>query len=111
MPQHRAALEELIRHETGLEVRFAELSLRWGWHGPEALFQGVELGEPGSDAVRLRAPRVSVALDAWRMVRTGQLEAGRITLLSPDIDLSAAPAAARARPDLQSAGTRVLSRW
>jgi hypothetical protein len=28
VPQQRAALEELIRHETGLEVSFSELSVR-----------------------------------------------------------------------------------
>ncbi|HKD54894.1 MAG TPA: AsmA-like C-terminal region-containing protein [Steroidobacteraceae bacterium] len=118
VPQHRAALEDLIRHETGLEMRFVELSLRWGWYGPEVVFHGVELGEPGTDAVRLRAARLTVALDTWRMVRSGQLEARRITLQSPDIDLSArvgpdsAPRmAAQDGPDLLSAGTRVLSHW
>jgi hypothetical protein len=29
VPQHRAALEELIHSQTGLEVRFSELGLRW----------------------------------------------------------------------------------
>ena len=29
--QHRAALEKLIRHQTGLEVRFRSLTVRWGW--------------------------------------------------------------------------------
>lgn len=118
VPQHRAALEELIRQETGLEVRFAQLSLRWGWYGPEAVFHGVELGEPGGAAL-LRAPRLTVALDPWRMVRSGQLEARRITLQSPDIDLTARPgdvaapasAAARVRPGVTGAGARVLSRW
>src|SRR5580700_7394581 len=33
VPQQRAALEQLIRHETGLEVRFSELSVRWAWRG------------------------------------------------------------------------------
>src|SRR5262249_35273804 len=118
VPQHRAALEDLIRHETGLEVRFVELSLRWGWYGPEAVFHGVELGEPGSDAVRLHGARLTVALDTWRIVRSGQLEARRITLQSADIDLSArvgsgsAPRlATQARPELFGAGRRVLSRW
>jgi uncharacterized protein YhdP len=117
VPQHRAALENLIRHETGLEMRFAELSLRWGWHGPEAVFHGVELGEPGGE-VLLRAPRLSVGLDTWRMVRSGQLEAGRITLQGADIDLSTdshgLPAPRRApsaRPGVLSSGARILSRW
>jgi uncharacterized protein YhdP len=115
VPQHRAALEELIRHETGLEVRFTELSLRWGWYGPEAVFHGVELGEPGGD-VLLRAPRLSVALDTWSMVRNGRFAAGRITLQSPDIDLGARPGSGVApqsavRTDVVSAGMRALARW
>ncbi|HUJ54172.1 MAG TPA: DUF3971 domain-containing protein [Steroidobacteraceae bacterium] len=118
VPQHRAALENLIRHETGLAVRFSELSLRWGWYGPEAVFHAVELGEPGG-AVLLRAPRLIVALDAWSIVRSGRFEARRITLDSPDIDLAVAPPAparfARAsgdmRPEVLSTGVRVLARW
>ncbi len=34
VPQHRAALERLVRAQTGLDVRFSELGLRWGWYGP-----------------------------------------------------------------------------
>jgi uncharacterized protein YhdP len=120
-PEHRAALEELIRHETGLEVSFSELSLGWGWHGPEAVFQAVVLGEPGGGAL-LRAPRLSVALDLWRMARSGRLEAGRITLQGADIDLTAAsammPAATgAAAPSAEvsqrewSAGARILAHW
>ena len=118
-PEHRAALEELIRHETGLETRFSELSLGWGWHGPEAVFHEVVLGEPGGGAL-LRAPRLGVALDLWRMVRTGRLEAGRITLENADVDLTGelrAMTARGARPAAAagearwSDGARVLSHW
>ena len=116
VPQHRAALEELIRHQTGLEVRFRSLAVRWGWYGPEAVFQDVELGEPGERIVWLRAPRLSVGLDAWRMARSGRLEAGRIALESPDIDLasgtrSAAPVAVHTPADVRGAGARILTRW
>jgi uncharacterized protein YhdP len=121
VPQHRAALEELIRDETGLEVTFSELSVRWGWYGPEAVFHSVTLAEPGARRALLTAPRLRVGLDAWRMVRSGQLEAGRITLQNPDIDLdavaAAGPRAAAAGPlpaaqgELLGAGMRLLSRW
>src|ERR1700739_66033 len=56
VPQHRAALERLVRAQTGLDVRFTELGLRWGWYGPEAVFRHVELDEPGSAEALLRAP-------------------------------------------------------
>ena len=119
IPEHRAALEELIRHETGLTVSFSELSVRWGWYGPEAVFHGVELDEPGTSRALLSAPRLIVSLDLWRMARSGRFEAGRIALQEPDIDLGAgfAPEARNAahpsqlRPQLLDALTRILSRW
>jgi uncharacterized protein YhdP len=119
VPQQRAALEQLIRHETGLEVRFSELSVRWGWHGPEAVFHDVELGEPGAGSVLLRAPRLIVGLDAWRIARSGELAAVRIRLQEPDIDLgrtAAERAAAAVHAPLQHAGAldagrRILARW
>jgi uncharacterized protein YhdP len=64
VPEHRAALEHLVRAETGLDLRFEELSLRWGWYGPEAVFSRVELGEPGRANALLRAPELIVTFDA-----------------------------------------------
>ena len=87
VPQHRAALERLLRAQTGLDVRFSELGVRWGWYGPEAVFRNVELGEPGRSNIVLRAPELTVGFDAWRTMRSGHLEAGRIALIAPDINL------------------------
>jgi uncharacterized protein YhdP len=121
VPQHRAALEELLRAETGLNVRFGELGVRWGWYGPEAVFQRVELGEPQRTGTLLTARELVVGFDLWRMLRSGAPEAGRITLRDPDIDLAQAPLAASpqrgapAQPAapgaaLSTAG-RVLAHW
>lgn len=85
VPEHRATLERLLHSQTGLDVRFSQLGVRWGWYGPEAVFRNVELGEPRQ--VLLRAPELTVAFDAWRTMRSGHLEAGRISLIAPDIDL------------------------
>ena len=115
VPQHRAALEELIRHQTGLEVRFSRLAVRWGWSGPEALFQEVELGEPRGAGPLLRARTLAVGLDAWRLVRNGQLEAHHITLENPVIDLAGPgrrplPAVTQVA-DARGAGARLLAHW
>ncbi|MBS0417565.1 MAG: hypothetical protein JSR66_07610 [Proteobacteria bacterium] len=88
VPQHRAALERLVRAQTGLDVRFTELGLRWGWYGPEAVFRHVELDEPGSAEALLRAPELVVGFDVWRTLRSGHPEAGRIELVAPEIDFS-----------------------
>ena len=115
VPQHRATLERLVRAQTGLDVRFNELNLRWGWYGPEAVFQRVELGEPGRANVLLRAPQLIVGFDAWRSVRSGQLQAGRITLIAPDINLErrtgAAPGESGALQSAHQLNTRLLQRW
>lgn len=121
LPEHRAALESLVRDETHLDVHFSQLRLRWGWYGPEAVFRDVELGEPAGGAFLVRAPELVVGLDLWRMLRSGQPEAGRITLVAPDVvlhpdtnsaHLAASAAGARsANAPLWKAGARVLSHW
>ena len=121
VPEHRAALERLVQAQTGLDVRFNELGLRWGWYGPEAVFRRVELGEPGRSNVLLRAPQLIVGFDAWRTMQSGQLVAGRITLVAPDIDLERltqgsrpATSAVRARNTAEAARAsrdRLLERW
>jgi uncharacterized protein YhdP len=114
VPEHRAALERLVRAQTGLDLRFEELGLRWGWYGPEALFTRVELGEPGRAQALLRAPELVVAFDAWGSVQSGRLQVGRITLVAPDIQMPRdTPAAAHPRsrvaPDASAA--EILERW
>ncbi|HTV49985.1 MAG TPA: hypothetical protein VME21_02290, partial [Steroidobacteraceae bacterium] len=89
VPQYRATLEQLVRARTGLDVRFNELGLRWGWYGPEAVFRPVELGDDRRGAVLLRAAELVVGLDAWSTLQSGQLQAGRITLVAPNLDLAA----------------------
>ena len=120
VPQHRAALESLVRAQTGLDIRFEDMGLRWGWYGPEAVFHGVELGEPGRSTVLLKAPELVVGFDVWQTLRSGQLEAGRITLVAADIDFrrgggragavgAASLPAARAGPAVEAA--KVLEGW
>ncbi|MEJ1965813.1 MAG: AsmA-like C-terminal region-containing protein [Gammaproteobacteria bacterium] len=121
VPRQRAAFESLVRAQTGLDIRFNELSLRWGWYGPEAVFRRVELGEPGRSSVLLRAPQLIIGINAWQTARSGQLVAGRITLVAPDIDLerlARAPASGTPVLDSSSAAdvaresrARVLRRW
>jgi uncharacterized protein YhdP len=120
VPQHRAALEHLVRVQTGLDVRFTELGLRWGWYGPEAVFRQVELDEPGSARALLRAPELVVGFDAWRTIRSGHPEAGRIELIAPEIDFGRADAqgaahgaaATSASADSAAIGRlAVLQRW
>ena len=114
IPEHRATLETLVHAETGLDVRFSELRLRWGWYGPEAVFRDVELHEPGEARALLTAPRLVVGVDLWRMLRSGDLSISRITLVDPNIDLTPGAPARAARSSLKAAPADppgLLSRW
>ena len=114
MPEHRATLEKLVHAETGLDVHFTELQLRWGWYGPEAVFRGVELREPGATRALLTAPQLVLGVDLCRMLRSGDLAISRITLVEPDIDVSGrAPprAAAAGRKAAPVSPSRLLARW
>lgn len=114
-PEQRARLEELLRYETGLEVRFSRLTVRFGWLGPEAVLHDVQLGAAGDARPTLRAPRLIASLDLWRLTRAGEPGAGRIRLEDPTIDLAspaAAPVAGAARGSGTSpAALRLLSGW
>jgi uncharacterized protein YhdP len=107
VPQNRAALERLVRAQTGLDIRFDELGLRWGWYGPEAVFRRVELGEPGRSTVLLRAPELVVGFDVWQTLRSGQFEAGRITLVAADVDLTRGLVGESGRPGVRAGGAPV----
>jgi uncharacterized protein YhdP len=117
LPRHRAALEQLVRDETHLDMRFAQLQLRWGWYGPEAVFRDVELGAPLSGTLVVRAPELIVGLDAWQLLRSGEPQSDRIRLIAPDIALLPAVHATAAAPAHESSGPlpltvgRVLSHW
>jgi uncharacterized protein YhdP len=116
VPQYRATLESLARARTGLDLHFGELDVRWGWYGPEAVFREVELGEPGAASVLLRASELVVGLDLWRTLQSGRLQAGRMRLVAPDIDIARfapqrAGAAARGMPPAVLWDTALLEKW
>ncbi len=111
VPQHRATLENLVHAETGLDVRFSELRLRWGWYGPEAVFEGVELHEPGEARTLLTAPELVLGVELWRMLRSGDLAISRITLVDPNIDVTRGPPGRAAHGPAPASPTRLLARW
>jgi len=117
-PRYRASLEQIVRARTGLDVRFNEIGLAWGWYGPEAILREVELIEPGHVAPLLRAGELIAALDAWGSLQSGELKAGRITLVAADIDLSPRLGGARiaasklaARGSAVHPGAELLTLW
>lgn len=87
VPQQRAAVERLLRAQTGLDVRYGRLVVRLGFYGPEAEFSHIEMYQPGADAPVLRAPQMVARFESWRLLRGGQLRPGRVRVSGAEIDL------------------------
>jgi uncharacterized protein (TIGR02099 family) len=74
-----------VEQVTGLQWRFADLTARLGWFGPELAFSQVRvLDQAGGELLSARAGRVGV--DWFRMVRTFRA-AARVTLDGPALSV------------------------
>jgi hypothetical protein len=112
VPEQRATLEKLITDRTGLAVRFDNVHFAWDLKGTSAVFERVELTDPGAGRVRVVAPELRVEFDTWNFLRHREFSFGRVTLASPDIEIhrDAAPSSARAvAPRESSAGAAAAS--
>lgn len=89
LPQQRAALESLLRSQTGLDVRFAALAVRVGFYGPELHFTSIEMRRPGDAERLLRARELVARFDTWRLLQSGQLRPGRVLLIGAELDAAA----------------------
>ncbi len=119
LPQQRAAIESLVRAQTGYDLRFGRLAVRLGFYGPEAQFTDVEMWRPGGERRLLQAAELVVRFETWRLLRSGSLRPGRIVLIGAHIDAealrlawqaatAAKPAATTASDLMQSPEERLL---
>ena len=86
LPQQRAALEALLRSQTGLEVRFDALAVRIGFYGPELHFTSIEMRRPGDAQRLLRARELVARFDTWRLLQSGQLRPGRVVVVGAELE-------------------------
>jgi uncharacterized protein YhdP len=90
VPQQRAAIEQALRQHTGLDIRFASMHVGWGFRGAQAELSDVRIADPQAARFRATAPLVRVTFDSWGLFRGGELALGRVTLVSPVIDIDVA---------------------
>jgi uncharacterized protein YhdP len=114
VPEQRASIERLLKKHTGLDVRFGEMYVSWGWRGPQAVLRDVELADPVAKRFRTAAPEIRVELDSWGLIRPGELSIGRVTLVAAtiDVDLERVTAARTGRGESTAANNSVaLHAW
>jgi uncharacterized protein YhdP len=69
-----------LEKASGLRLEFSKLDARLGLYGPELVFRDARLYAPGERDPLATAGAGRVGVDWWRMMRTGRLAAGRVTL-------------------------------
>jgi uncharacterized protein YhdP len=90
VPQQRATIERVLQAHTGLTVKFESMRIGWGMRGVQAELRDVRLSGSASDRFRATAPQVRVSFNSWGLFKGGELSLGRVTLISPTIDVDLA---------------------
>ena len=85
VPAYRAQIQDWVRTQTGLHLRFSSVSPSLRWYGPELHFEDLELRSADDQRRIARARAGSVALDVWRLIANARLLAGRVRLDSPEL--------------------------
>jgi uncharacterized protein (TIGR02099 family) len=87
VPRYQAEIKAWVFRETGLHVAFAHVSPTLRWYGPELLFDQLELRSRDDRRVLARAASGRIGADLRQFLRSGNVFAGRIELVGPDLTI------------------------
>ncbi len=85
LPRYQAQLKDWVHRQIGFHIAFTDVSPKLRWYGPELYLDHLELRSKDDQRVLARAAGGRVALDLWRLLRSGTLLAGRVELDQPRI--------------------------
>jgi uncharacterized protein (TIGR02099 family) len=87
VPRYQDEIKAWVFRETGLHVAFTHVSPTLRWYGPELLFDQLELRSRDDRRVLARAASGRIGADLRQFLRSGNLFAGRIELVGPDLTI------------------------
>lgn len=87
VPHYQDEIKAWVNRQTGLHVAFAHVSPTLRWYGPELLFDRIELRSRDDRRVLARAASGRIGADLRQFLRSGNVFAGRIELVSPDLTI------------------------
>lgn len=85
VPAYQDEIKARVFRQTGLHVAFTHVSPSLRWYGPELLFDDLELRSHDDHRVLARAASGRIGTDIRQIIRSGDVFAGRIELVSPDL--------------------------
>ena len=86
VPENAARIQAWVEQQTDYRLEFRAIDARLRWWGPEVVLRGVRVldrDDPGQALFETREGAVS--LDVWNLFRTGELVAGRVRIVGPEL--------------------------
>ena len=87
VPEYQDEIKAWVHRETGLNIAFAHVAPTLRWYGPELLFDRLELRSGDDRRVLARAASGRIGADMRQFLRSGNVFAGRMELVSPDLTI------------------------
>ncbi len=91
VPANADRVQAWIEQQTHLRIEYRGLDARLRWFGPEVVLRNVRVLDRDGKQALFETREASVGLDLWNFFRTGQLVAGRLWFLGPDITVVRLP--------------------
>jgi uncharacterized protein (TIGR02099 family) len=91
LPDAAPRIQGWIERQTGLRLEFETIDARMRWWGPEVVLRRVRVLDRDAAQSLFATREATVALDAWSLFRSGELVAGRLRFLHPEVTVVRLP--------------------
>jgi uncharacterized protein (TIGR02099 family) len=91
VPENAGRVQAWVEQQTHLRIEYQGLDARLRWFGPEIVLRDVRVLDRDGTQALFETREGSVGLDVWNFFRTGQIVAGRVRFLRPDITVVRLP--------------------
>lgn len=86
VPENAARIQAWVEQQTDYRLEFRNIDARLRWWGPEVVLRGVRVLDRDDPSQALFETREgAVSLDVWNLFRTGELVAGRVRIVGPEL--------------------------
>jgi len=86
VPENAARIQAWVEQQTDYRLEFRNIDARLRWWGPEVVLRGVRVLDRDDPSQALFETREgAVSLDVWNLFRTGELVAGRVRFVGPEL--------------------------
>ncbi len=91
LPEHSARIQSWIERQTHLQLEIATMDARLRWWGPEVVLRDVRVLDRDATQALFETREAIVSLDAWSLFRSGELVAGRVSFVGPEVTVVRLP--------------------